>query len=52
MGANPTNMNTYDPSTNLEDAKNAITLALAEARNNKWTMAAAIVDGCGHLVLF
>jgi glc operon protein GlcG len=49
---NPQNMNDYGPSINLENAKKAIALALAEARKNKWTMAAAIVDGGGHLVYF
>jgi glc operon protein GlcG len=45
-------MNAYGPSINLEDAKKAIALALAEARHHNWTMAAAIVDGGGNLVYF
>jgi glc operon protein GlcG len=42
----------YRPSINLENAKKAVALALAEARKNNWTMAAAIVDGAGNLVYF
>jgi glc operon protein GlcG len=49
---NPTNMNTYGPSINLENAKKAVALALTEARKNNWSMAAAIVDGGGNLVYF
>jgi len=45
-------MNTYGPSINLENAKKAVALALAEARRNTWSMAAAIVDGGGNLVYF
>ena len=45
-------MNAYGPSINLENAKKAIALALAEARQHNWTMAAAIVDGGGNLVYF
>jgi glc operon protein GlcG len=48
----PKNMNTYGPCINLENSKKAVALALAEARNNNWTMAAAIVDGGGNLVYF
>jgi glc operon protein GlcG len=35
-----------------EDAKKAAAAAIAEARANGWTMAAAIVDTGGHLVYF
>ncbi len=35
-----------------EDAKKAAAAALAEARKNGWTMAAAVVDTGGHLVYF
>ncbi len=42
----------YGPSINLENAKKAVALALAEARKNNWTMAAAIVDNAGNLVYF
>jgi len=42
----------YGPSINLENAKKAVALALAEARKNNWAMAAAIVDGAGNLVYF
>ena len=35
-----------------DDAKKAAAAALAEARKNGWTMAAAIVDTGGHLVYF
>jgi glc operon protein GlcG len=50
--ANPENMNTYGLSISLENAKKVVALALAEARKNNWTMAAAIVDGGGNLVYF
>jgi glc operon protein GlcG len=42
----------YGPSINLENAKKAASLALAEALKNNWNMAAAIVDGAGNLVYF
>ena len=35
-----------------DDAKKAAAAALAEARKNGWTMAAAVVDTGGHLVYF
>jgi len=35
-----------------DDAKKAAASALAEARKNGWTMAAAVVDTGGHLVYF
>ncbi len=35
-----------------DDAKKAAAAALAEARRNGWTMAAAVVDTGGHLVYF
>jgi glc operon protein GlcG len=52
MCANPENMNTYGLSISLENARKVVALALAEARKNNWTMAAAIVDGGGNLVYF
>jgi uncharacterized protein GlcG (DUF336 family) len=52
MGAIPKNMNNYGPPITLENAKKVVALALAEARKNNWTMAAAIVDGGGNLVYF
>jgi uncharacterized protein GlcG (DUF336 family) len=39
-------------SINAENAKKAAASALAEARKNNWTMAAAIVDTAGDLVYF
>ncbi len=36
----------------VDDAKKAAAAALAEARKNGWTMAAAVVDTGGHLVYF
>lgn len=36
----------------VEDAKKTASAALAEARRNGWTMAAAVVDTGGHLVYF
>jgi glc operon protein GlcG len=48
----PKNMNNYGPPITLENAKKVVALALAEARKNNWTMAAAIVDAGGNLVYF
>src|SRR5260370_41267251 len=45
-------MKPYGPSINLENAKKAVALGLAEAHKNNWSMAAAIVDGGGNLVYF
>jgi glc operon protein GlcG len=45
-------MNNYGPPITLENAKKVVALALAEARKNNWTMAAAIVDAGGNLVYF
>lgn len=42
----------YGPPIGVEDAKKAIAAALAEAKKNGWTMAAAVVDPGGHLVAF
>jgi uncharacterized protein GlcG (DUF336 family) len=36
----------------LEDAKKAVAAAEAEARNNNWNVAIAIVDAGGNLILF
>jgi glc operon protein GlcG len=36
----------------LEDAKKAMAAAEAEARKNNWTVAIAILDAGGHLILF
>ena len=36
----------------VDDAKRAAAAAIAEARRNSWTMAAAVVDTGGHLVYF
>ena len=44
--------NPYGMSINAENAKKAAATALAEARKNNWTMAAAIVDTAGDLVYF
>jgi glc operon protein GlcG len=44
--------NQYGMSINGENAKKAAAAALAEARKNNWTMAAAIVDTAGDLVYF
>jgi uncharacterized protein GlcG (DUF336 family) len=44
--------NPYGMSIGSDDAKKAATAALAEARKNNWTMAAAIVDTSGDLVYF
>ncbi len=44
--------NSYGPSINLENAKKAVAPALAEARKNNWTVAAAVVDTGGNLVYF
>jgi uncharacterized protein GlcG (DUF336 family) len=44
--------NPYGMSIGNETAKKAAAAALAEARKNNWTMAAAIVDTAGDLVYF
>ncbi len=43
---------TYGIPIDLDGAKKAAAAALAEARKNNWTMAAAVVDTGGHLVYF
>lgn len=40
------------PPIGADGAKKAIAAALAEAKKNGWTMAAAVVDPGGHLVAF
>jgi uncharacterized protein GlcG (DUF336 family) len=42
----------YGPSVTIDQAKKAAGAALAEARANGWTMAAAVVDPAGLLVYF
>ncbi len=44
--------NAYGQDITLENAKKAAASALAEARENKWTMAAAITGVSGELVFF
>src|ERR1700704_2299965 len=44
--------NPYGPPITGENAKKAAAAALAEARKNNWTMAAAVVDPSGDLVYF
>jgi glc operon protein GlcG len=44
--------NPYGPNVNTETAKKVAEAALAEARKNNWTMAAAVVDTSGVLVYF
>jgi glc operon protein GlcG len=43
---------TYGLPISLADAKRVATAAIAKAREQDWTMAAAIVDPGGHLVYF
>jgi uncharacterized protein GlcG (DUF336 family) len=45
-------MPSYGPTISTAQAKQAVSLALAEARKNNWTMAAAVVDPAGILVYF
>ena len=45
-------MPSYGPPITTEQAKKAASAALAEARANNWTMAAAVVDPAGILVYF
>ena len=45
-------MASYGPSITLDHAKRAAAAAIAEARNNNWPMAVAIVDTAGLLVYF
>jgi glc operon protein GlcG len=42
----------YGPPIRLNSAKQAAAAALAEARDNNWTMVVAIVDTAGELVYF
>lgn len=42
----------YGAPVNLESAKKAAASAIAEARENNWTMAFAVVDPAGNLVYF
>ena len=44
--------NPYGAPVTGENAKKAAAAALAEARKNNWTMAAAVVDPAGDLVYF
>ena len=44
--------NPYGMSIGTDAAKKAAAAALAEARKNNWTMAAAVVDTSGDLVYF
>jgi glc operon protein GlcG len=44
--------NAYGAPITLENAKKAAAVALAEARKNNFTMAAAITDTAGYLVYF
>src|SRR5580693_742580 len=45
-------MSSYGPSITLDVAKTAAAAAIAEARENTWDMAIAIVDTAGFLVYF
>jgi uncharacterized protein GlcG (DUF336 family) len=42
----------YGPTISLENAKKAAAQAIAEARKNNWTMAAAVVDPNGTLIYY
>jgi glc operon protein GlcG len=42
----------YGEPISLADARKVIAAATAEADNNKWPVAIAVVDGAGHLVAF
>jgi glc operon protein GlcG len=45
-------MASYGPPVTTEQARKAVSAALAEARANNWTMAVAVVDPGGILVYF
>jgi glc operon protein GlcG len=45
-------MASYGPPITTEQARKAASVALAHARANNWTMAAAVVDPAGILVYF
>ena len=45
-------MTSYGPPITTEQAKKAVSGALAEARTNNWSMAVAVVDPGGILVYF
>jgi glc operon protein GlcG len=51
-GALPQMQNPYGLPITLENAKKAAAPALAEAANNKWSVAVAIVDTAGNLVYY
>jgi glc operon protein GlcG len=51
-GALPQMPNPYGLPITLENAKKAAAPALAEAANNKWSVAVAIVDSAGNLVYY
>jgi glc operon protein GlcG len=51
-GALPQMPNPYGLPITLENAKKAAAPALAEAANNKWSVAVAIVDTAGNLVYY
>lgn len=42
----------YGLTIRLEEARKVAAAAIAEARNNDWTMAVAIVDPGGHLIYY
>jgi glc operon protein GlcG len=42
----------YGPTITSEQARRVATAAVAEARKNQWTMAVAVVDAAGDLVVF
>jgi glc operon protein GlcG len=44
--------NPYGPAIALDAARRVAAAALAEAERNGWTVAVAVVDGAGDLVLF
>ena len=44
--------NPYGLAITLDEAKKVAAPALAEARNNNWTMCVAVVDTAGNLVYF
>jgi glc operon protein GlcG len=44
--------NPYGPNVGVEAARGAALAAVAEAKKNSWTVAAAVVDTAGNLVYF
>lgn len=52
LGSAGVQAQSYGPNVNLEQARQVISAAQAEAEANGWAVAIAVVDTAGHLVAF